>query len=127
MSKRNRKEIASIYDCSVNELISWMDCIALYRNCCCHNGNLIDIKIETRPITPQSYSKYLFRMKDTETTTNRFALGCVVILHLAKTINVEKEETDALKQAILALSNDKTTLESYGFISREGFEGAFGG
>ncbi len=126
MSKRNRKEIASIYDCSANELISWMDCIALYRNCCCHNGNLIDIKIETRPVTPQSYSKYLFRMKNTETTTNRFALGCVVILHLAKTINVEKEETDALKQAILALSNDKTTLESYGFVSREGFEGAFG-
>lgn len=30
MSKRNRKEIASIYDCSANELISWMDCIALY-------------------------------------------------------------------------------------------------
>ena len=51
---------ASIYDCSANELISWMDCIALYRNCCCHNGNLIDIKIETRPVTPQSYSKYLF-------------------------------------------------------------------
>lgn len=66
-------------------------------------------------------------MKNTETTTNRFALSCVVILHLAKTINVEKEETDALKQAILALSSDKTTLESYGFVSREGFEGAFGG
>ena len=127
MSKRNRKEISSLYGCNASELISWLECIALYRNCCCHNGNLIDIKIETRPITPQSYSKYLFRMKNTETTTNRFALGCVVILHLAKTINVEKEETDALKQAVLALSNDKSSLESYGFVSREGFEGAFGG
>ena len=125
MSKRNRKTIAENYGCSAHELISWLDCIILYRNCCCHNGDLIDICIETRPPTPRFYADCLFRLPNTQTTTNRFALGCVVLLQLARTVNVDPSEISTLSQDILNLVHGSISLEAYGFKNIASFNSAF--
>ncbi len=125
MSKKNRKHIAKHYGCNASQLISWLDCLALYRNCCCHNGDLIDIRIKTRPVTPEKYAGFLFRMPDTKTTTNRFALGCVVLLKLARAVKVDRIETDELKQNIENLVHGRLGLEAYGFKNKEAFDAAF--
>lgn len=50
MSKRNQKELAQFYNCTIKELLSWLKCLNFARNICAHNSNIIDIQLQTKTV-----------------------------------------------------------------------------
>lgn len=119
MSKAGRSKIAEEFSCTVDELIDWLDCINLIRNVCCHNGNLIDLKLRTKPIPPSEYRNYLVVLvnKEREMCTNKIALPIFIIVFLMNAIN-PRYKFEELHTSLFQLcnKNDKVA-ESYGFKS----------
>lgn len=119
MSKNNRRAIANEFDCSVDELISWLKCINLIRNICCHNENLIDIKLKTKPSIPEWVKEkeilYSVTQEDGSITyTNAIALPLSIIITLTKTIN-SKYRLDDLSYSLSKLTPTNRIAKQYGF------------
>ena len=57
MNTTHQKKLAKCYDCTPEELISWLGCLNLIRNICAHNSNLVDITLKTK------LHKYYFTLK----------------------------------------------------------------
>lgn len=88
MSKKRRKEIADFFHLNVDVLINWLDLLNLIRNICCHNGNLIDIKLKTTPAIPTQYREYLnLSDKDGKSLPHKFSMVVCVIFEFIKCIN----------------------------------------
>lgn len=47
------KIIATKFNTNQTELLSWLECLNLIRNICCHNSNLVNIKLTTKPKIPK--------------------------------------------------------------------------
>jgi abortive infection bacteriophage resistance protein len=121
MSKKNREVIANQFNCKVDELISWLKCINLIRNICCHNENLIDIKLKTKPSIPQWVESkdilYSVTQEDGSVQyTNAIALPLVIIITLMKTIN-SKYRLDDLSKSLSMLTPTNRIARQYGFKS----------
>lgn len=121
MSKKNREAIANQFNCKVDELIGWLKCINLIRNICCHNENLIDIKLKTKPSIPQWIESkdilYSVTQEDGSVQyTNAIALPLVIIITLMKTIN-SKYRLDDLNKILSMLTPTNRIARQYGFKS----------
>lgn len=121
MSKKNREIIANQFDCKVGELISWLKCINLIRNICCHNDNLIDFKLKTKPSIPDWIidKDILYRVDQQDGSiqyTNAIALPLVIIITLMKTIN-NKYRLDDLNRSLAVLTPTNRIARQYGFQS----------
>lgn len=119
MSKSNRAAIADEFECSVDELIGWLKCINLIRNICCHNENLIDFKLKTKPSIPKwvKESKILYSITQKDGSikyTNAIALPLSIIITLTKTIN-NKYRLNDLKFSLSKLTTSDQLAKQYGF------------
>lgn len=123
MSKQNRKRISDQFNCNVDELVSWLECINLVRNICCHNGNLIDIKLATKPKVPLGYEMILYQRKDSY--TDRIAIIICIIVKLMMSIN-PKYQFGNLKNALQHLVNEIVTPQSLGFKQQNSIDQLFG-
>lgn len=91
MSVKNKKIIATKFNTNQTELLSWLECLNLIRNICCHNSNLVNIKLTTKPKIPNKYKKYLYFFDKKE--TNRLALTLVVIKRMMESVNPKYDYT----------------------------------
>lgn len=119
MSKSNREAIANEFECSVDELIGWLKCINLIRNICCHNENLIDFKLKTKPSIPEWVKEkeilYSVTQEDGSITyTNAIALPLSIIITLTKTIN-SKYRLEDLNYSLTKLTPTNRIARQYGF------------
>lgn len=87
MSKKRRGKIAASFEMNVNTFINWLDLLNLIRNICCHNGDLVDIKLKTNPSVPIKYRKYLRISRDGESLPHSLAIIICVILEFMQNIN----------------------------------------
>lgn len=88
MSRRKRETIANFFNLDVVTFIKWIDLLNLIRNICCHNGDLVDIKLKTNPIVPRKYRQYLnISNIDGESLPHNFSMVVCVLLELMKCIN----------------------------------------
>lgn len=88
MSRRRRETIASFFNLDVNTFIDWIDLLNLIRNICCHNGDLVDIKLKTNPSVPKKYRKYLnISSIDGKSLPHNLSMVICVLLELMKCIN----------------------------------------
>lgn len=127
MSKQNKIEISSVFECKPKELISWMECLNLIRNICCHNGNLIDFKLKTPPVIPDKYQDSLYSHTGTSNRTiytNRIAIVICIILKLMKPIN-SKYQFARLKNSINSFIKNDALAQTYGFKNLQEFKKSF--
>lgn len=88
MSNKNLKKIADFYDCSPNELISWLKCLKFIRNSCAHNSMIINTKLKTTPLVKKEWEELLFRYPHKQQkVTDRLAVVLCVLKHLAEKVN----------------------------------------
>lgn len=84
-------EIASKYNSSSEEFLSWMKCLSFIRNICAHNGNLIDVKLKTKPKYRKTWMAHLFlrTSKDGKQTypTDRLSVVLCIVIHMVNSIN----------------------------------------
>lgn len=117
MSKAGRNTIAASFNCSTEELVSWLECINLIRNICCHNGNLVDLRLRTKPKIPTRFTNHLFSktLENGTQYTDRVALPISIIASLMNTIN-PKYKFDELYRAIKQLCQyTDTPAQKLGF------------
>lgn len=125
MSKENRRAIAKEFNSDVMELNSWLSCINLVRNICCHNGNLADLRLKTKPKVPKEYKEILITHdKQMLTYTNGYAIVACILVKMMKVIN-PKYRFEDLEESIIKLLDDRTTAEYYGFKDRKSIEKLF--
>lgn len=118
MSTANLKEIAGHYNCTKNELVTWMNLIKLVRNICAHNKNGIDLQIKTMPVIRNEWKQFLFLYKDNQ-PTNRIAFILCIIMYLAHEINPDYDFDPIWKPLDKLISgNDKRAIR-YGFKDYE--------
>jgi abortive infection bacteriophage resistance protein len=90
MSDINRKEIARFYDCTNDELSSWLKNLKLIRNLAAHNSCILDTKFITKPMIRPEWNKFLFVFQTKNNkivTTDRIAITIVIIKYLISKIN----------------------------------------
>lgn len=115
MSPNNVRQIAKKYDCNAQELKSWLGCLNLVRNVCCHNSDLLDIKFKTKPIVPEFYRDDVLSYKDG--FSNGIAIAIFIIVKLMKRINPSYNFKD-IRNSFYKVTQDKDDLaESLGFSS----------
>ncbi|BDD37951.1 Abi family protein [Streptococcus ruminantium] len=130
MSKNNKKQLASFYNCSVKELLSWIKCLNFIRNICAHNSNILDIQLQTTPVKNIDWDNHLFVIsgKKGNRTTNRLAIVIFIIIDLVAQINPKydwKKITSNLKTIVksnpqnahlLGFKDEKTVENLYEYI-----------
>lgn len=130
MSRCNKLEIANNFGCTIDELISWLDCINLVRNICCHNGNLVDLKLKTSPKVPDELKQYLITAGnegheiDGVVYTKKLAIIICIILKLMSSVNV-RYRFGNLVNSISYLVDETNTPESYGFRNKKAIHQVF--
>lgn len=140
-----RVKIANYFNCSVKTLISWLQCLNLIRNICCHNGNLSDLSLVTLPHIPQeflnsssstikklnkkgvntqlngkiltSYWSYNKHGKKVQKYTNKLAIPVIIIISLMRTVN-PKYNFGKLSNSIYNLVDETATIQYYGFKNK---------
>lgn len=100
MSIHNKKIIATKFHTNQTELLSWLECLNLIRNICCHNSNLVNIKLTTKPKIPSEYKEALYKFDGKE--TNRLALTLVIIKRMMGSVN-PKYDYSKLNKTLLKL------------------------
>lgn len=119
MSKSSKREVAKSFGCNPNELISWMECLNLIRNICCHNGNLIDFRLKTVPVIPEEYRDSLFKrsIKNRDVYTDRIAIVVFIILQLMDSIN-PKYQFYKLRGSLYSFIDNDADANKYGFKTK---------
>jgi abortive infection bacteriophage resistance protein len=102
------RKIASKYNASSDEFLSWIKCLHFIRNTCAHNSNLIDIKLTTKPKYRKEWVSCLYLLKSRDgahtTPTNRLAAVICIVMYLVKAIN-PKYQLDNIQKSINSLCN----------------------
>lgn len=103
LSEKNLTQLASTYNCSNLELVSWLKCLHFIRNICAHNSNLIDIKLKTKPKIRSVWKEQLFydEKGGQEKPTNGASIVILIVMELVKMIN-SKYNWSAFKKLLVA-------------------------
>lgn len=114
MSKRHLKRLAGYFNCTGNELISWIKCLNFIRNICAYNSDVIDIKLNTVPLIRQSWESNLYSIKGKNgyRPTNRLAVVIFVLVTLVSAVNTKyrwKDISSNIKN-ICAGNDDKARM-----------------
>lgn len=114
MSKNNLRHIAASFNCTPSQLLSWLACLNLVRNVCCHNSDLLDIKFKTKPMVPTNYAEKLYCISHGR-YTDKIAIAIFLIQQLMLSVN-PNYDFGAIEQALYNIigQNDKLA-HSLGF------------
>lgn len=124
MSKNNRKRVADHYGMQVDQFIKWLDCLNLIRNICCHNGNLIDIKLKTMPPIPSEYNDFL-NLGTNYNLPHGFAIPLIVIINFIRAIN-SKYNFYMLKKSTMGLVEmNEDAAQQIGFKDKKSIDTLF--
>ena len=121
MSKKNRKEIASFYNCTDDELESWLYSLKLVRNLAAHNSCIIDMSFRTKPIIRKEWHKYLYtyQLKDGSiVTTDKIALIFVILKYLVARVNSKYTFGDSKNALSKLIRNSDIAAHKYGFAGK---------
>lgn len=110
MSVKNKKIIATKFNTNQTELLSWLECLNLIRNICCHNSNLVNIKLTTKPKIPKKYKKYLYFFDKKE--TNRLALTLVIIKRMMESVNPKYDYTKLNKTLSNLIKRQEDSIDN---------------
>lgn len=117
MNKKNKEYLASLFGCSVDEFVSYLECINLVRNICCHNGNLADINLITKPKIPKKFTKVIAYQKQSNLKimySNKLVVVVCIIRYLMDNVN-PRYDFGYLEKSIKKLVTQQTPLTYYGF------------
>lgn len=107
MSKTNLQILSNKFDCTPSELLSWLGCLNLVRNICCHNSDLVDIKFRTKPMVPAIFSDQILRINNK--FSNRIAIAVFIILKLMNSVNA-KYDFSAIRRSLNSIINGDEQL-----------------
>ncbi|MCI1699976.1 Abi family protein [Liquorilactobacillus nagelii] len=127
MNGKLRRKLASSFNCEVQEFIGWLECLNLIRNVCCHNGNLIDITLKTKPKVPEEFSDFIYstELENGDCIySNKIALPLAIAVKLMRTIN-PKYRFEYLKKSVDKILDNTTTAEQIGFKSKNAMKNLF--
>lgn len=106
MSPSNKRIISRKFNATPNNLLSWLECLNLIRNICCHNSDLIDIRLKTKPVTPVEYQRSIY--SEGTKQTDRVAIALLILKHLMDTID-KKYDYKLINDALCKIMMKKTT------------------
>ena len=120
MSENNLTQLAKVYKCSNQELVSWLGCIQFIRNICAHNSNLIDMKLTTKPKIRKSWnSRLYFIEKDgIRKPTDRLAVVILIVMELVQQIN-DKYKWHEIQKSIKSICKDDKRANLLGFKTKK--------
>ena len=118
MSTSNLIKISSQYNCSNDELISWLKTVNLLRNICAHNNNIIDIKLKTMPILKDEWKLFVLKTGD-NMYSNRVSVPIVLIKYLLDKINPKYNYSEISSAMIKLIDGNEKNAKYYGFSSEK--------
>lgn len=116
MSRKRITVISNYFNCSNDELVSWMKCLNLIRNISAHNSNVIDLKIKTPPLARPEWENYLYEYK-ANVTTDRMALPILILRYLMLQINPRYQFENINNALQNLIGDDLATANYFGFKS----------
>lgn len=112
MNSTHQKKLAKCYDCTPEELLSWLGCLNLIRNICAHNSNLVDINLKTKPKARPYWLKILNEVTTTakdgsiiRKPSSKLAIVIMIVVELVIKIN-SKYQWDDIQRVIKNLCRD---------------------
>lgn len=115
MSKKNQRELADYYKCTIKELLSWLKCLNFVRNICAHNSNIIDIQLQTKPLVRNEWSnKYLYTISDelgNRVMTNRISVIVLIVITLVREIN-DKYRWKPIRSNLASICKDNNDIKA---------------
>ncbi|MDJ1111419.1 MULTISPECIES: Abi family protein [Staphylococcaceae] len=118
MSNKNLRMISSYYNCTNDELLSWLKCLNFIRNICAHNSNILDIKLKTTPKIHPEWKNDIFKMKNNN-YSNRLAVVIYIVHHFIREIN-NKYHIYKIPVAIEKIvKKDEKKINQLGFVNAE--------
>lgn len=123
MSDENVEYFTDYFDCSRDELTSWLECLNFVRNICCHNSNLLDISLSTNTVVPKDYQDDLWfkNINGHISFTNKIALVIVIVVHMMYAIK-PKYRFDNIKRSFTSITRDVDgSIEKLGFKDMDSF------
>lgn len=114
MSKNNLKVIAKEFNCTSSELLSWLGCLNLVRNICCHNSDLLDIKFKTKPKVPKAFEDDIY--KRGELSSNSIAVAIFIAVFLMKSVNHKYKFNDIIRSIHSIVDYKLSRSNSLGFM-----------
>ena len=119
-SPKIETKIAQRFDINNQTLESWIECLVLVRNICCHNSNLIDIKLKTPPIVPKNYKDDLYL--DNNLYSNHIGIVIFIIASMMDKIN-PKYDFSAIKRSLKSIiQKDDNLANQLGFTNRKSID-----
>lgn len=119
-SPKIETKIAQKFDINNQTLESWIECLVLVRNICCHNSNLIDIKLKTPPIVPKNYKDDLYL--DNNLYSNHIGIVIFIIATMMDKIN-PKYDFSAIKRSLKSIiQKDDNLANQLGFTNRKSID-----
>lgn len=116
MSPSNLRSISNKFDCKPSELLSWLECLNLVRNVCCHNSDLLDIQFKTKPSIPNKYRDQLFQLGNGH-YTNKIAIAIFIIQQLMLSVNSLYDFGEIEQSLYKIIDNKESLANSLGFSS----------
>lgn len=124
MKKSCLREISSFYNCTTRELISWLKCLNLIRNICCHNSNLIDLKLISKPIIRNEWKKFLKTDENNQICDYSGAVIICVVMYLVNEINPKYKWGDKRKKfngiipTVMNICSNEDLAKRFGFKNK---------
>lgn len=127
MSQKNLKILANYYNCTPDQLKSWLKSLKFIRNNCAHNSTVIDIQIKTKPIILPDWKVNLFTNQKNE-VTRRLAVTLCIIKEMMVSINPDYnfgKIYGAVNLLITNATDREKAANLIGFANEESFYNLF--
>lgn len=107
-SRKNKNKLASCFKTDRETLESWIDCLLLVRNICCHNSDLLDLKLKTHPKIPEQYKSELFKENEFR-YSDRISIIIFIIAYMMESVN-PKYDFRSIKTALFTIIKGNDSL-----------------
>ena len=107
-SRKNKNKLASCFKTDRETLGSWIDCLLLVRNICCHNSDLLDLKLKTHPKIPEQYKSELFKENEFR-YSDRISIIIFIIAYMMESVN-PKYDFRSIKTALFTIIKGNDSL-----------------
>lgn len=124
MSPTKLIKLANCYDCTPNQLKSWVGLVAYARNICAHNGEMVNFEARTSAVLLDEWKEHLYSFERNEHRmySNRISSLVFVIKQLVDKINPNYQWDDIAKDLVKISKpshsyDEKATFNLNGFNS----------
>lgn len=121
MSPSNKRKVAGKFDCTKDELESWLKCLNFVRNQCVHNENLLDLKLTTKPKIPDLY-RDSYALKNQKIVNDRIASIVFIIKFLISQVNEKYKFGNIADSLYKIIGNDDNKATALGFKNSNAIE-----